>query len=113
MSQYQCLLVNLFIHFILCVLLTIQSNYKILKLKQKPKVMKQSKTIRPTATSNHSSLNNSKQVTIEIIQPQKKVREIIKVDKSPNSATVSVKDKETQISEKDRDLFMFDQEVTI
>ena len=83
------------------------------RIKQKPNALKQCKPIQLTATGNHSSLKNSKQVTIEIIQPQKTVKKIDKLDKSPNSATVSVKDKGTQIYEKDRAMFMFDQEVTI
>ena len=59
-------------------------------IKQKPNELKQSKPIRPTATNNLSSLNNSKQVTIQISQTQKTGQKIDKVDKSPNSATVSV-----------------------
>jgi hypothetical protein len=86
-------------------------NKKQKTIKQMPNELKQSKLIRPT--DNLSSLNSSKQVTIQINQTQKTVQEIKNLDQSPNSAAVSVKDKGAQIFFKDRDMFMFDQEVTI
>ena len=90
-----------------------QGNKEQKTIKQKSNAVEQSKIIRPTETSNHSAINNSKQGTIKISQTNKKVQKIDEVDKSQNSATASVRNKEIQISEKDRDIFMFDQEVTI